>query len=83
MGVEGCITALVTSPMPLDDSQALALGQLLSSRLDRPVELSLTVDESVLGGLRIEVDGYLIDHTIANHLRGMKADMTRSLSDEP
>ena len=82
MEIKDTVIAEVTSAETLRQVQITSLQQLIESKLEKPVELVLNVDESVLGGLRIYVDGYLIDYTIKRQLREMQADIVRGMDDE-
>jgi len=68
----GKAQALVVSAAPLDDNQIAELSKLLSKKLSKNVEITATVDESLLGGLYIHVDGRLIDRTVKKQLNDLK-----------
>ncbi len=59
-------TVRVARPMPEDTKQRLA--QALERQYDRPVHLNVVVDESVLGGLRVEIGDEVIEGTVAGRL---------------
>jgi len=65
-------TAKVISAEPLEDSQVEMLRGMLARKLNKQVELEMSVDTTVIGGLNIYVDGYFIDRTIKQKLREMK-----------
>jgi len=65
-------TAKVISANPLEDSQANTLRDMLAEKLNKHVELELSVDPSIIGGINIYVDGYFIDRTIKRKLKEMK-----------
>ena len=71
------VTARVLSAAPYDEKQAESLRVTLSAKLDKHVELDLSVDPSVIGGPYIFVDGYYIDWTVKKRLR----DLTVSLKE--
>jgi len=70
-------TANIVSAVPLKEPQILKLKELLSKKLDKQVEIQTTVDESIIGGFYIRVDGYLIDHTVKTQLRDMKVHIEK------
>ncbi len=49
----------------------------LSKKYNRKIELELIVDESIVGGLRLEYEGNVHDDTINNYLHGLKANLTK------
>jgi len=69
---QGYMGAQITSAVPLRDSQRSALQQVLSRKLGKQVDLSLEVDPALIGGIRIYVDGRLIDRTVQKQLYDMK-----------
>ena len=65
----GEISAEVTSARPLSAAEADELKQLLKSRLGREPRLELTVDPSLLGGLRLKLGSRMIDFIVAHQAR--------------
>jgi len=75
---KGEIAAHVTSARPLSSSEADELKQLLKSRLGREPRLELTVDPSLLGGLRLKLGSRMIDSSLRTKLEGLRAAMKGS-----
>jgi len=75
-------TANVVSATPLHQGQITALGELLSKKLDKQVDISAKVEPSVMGGLSIHVDGLFIDQTLKRQLHDMKSTIKRSMAHE-
>jgi len=71
----GATTARVVSSVSLKPGQLCALQAAIEKKLGGPVEISLETDPSLIGGLTIEVDGRVIDHTVKQQLRGLKNAM--------
>ena len=69
------VTAKVLSAAPYDSDQAESLREILSTKLNKTVELELKVDPSLIGGPYIFVDGYYIDWTVKKRLRDMTIHM--------
>lgn len=66
----GITVADVTSAHPLTD----LLRQEITTKVDGGrLQLRETIDESVLGGIRIDLPGRRFDGTIARRLNGLKA----------
>ncbi|MCL2202129.1 MAG: ATP synthase F1 subunit delta [Oscillospiraceae bacterium] len=74
------VTAQVSSAIPLDEQQIIALKRMLAEKLGKIVELSLTVDSKLIGGPYIYVDGYYIDWTLKSKLRDLKVHMKEGCS---
>jgi len=68
----GRTTAVVVSAVMLSEDQLSVLKNVLSKKLNKQVEISAKVDSSLIGGLYIHVDGYLIDHTVKKQLSDLK-----------
>jgi len=75
---KGEIAAHVTSARALSSVEADELKQLLKSRLGREPRLELTVDSSLLGGLRLKLGSRMIDSSLRTKLEGLRAAMKGS-----
>lgn len=71
------LAAVVTAAIPLSDEQIERLERALTARYSTPVRASVVVDPSVVGGIRVAVDGELVDATIATRIERLR----RSLAD--
>lgn len=70
-------TAVVTSAVELSDAQKDQLKAKLEKRLGRTIRLECSVDESLLGGLVVRVDGKVIDGSLKHRLDEIKEVMNR------
>ncbi|MGW2094059.1 F0F1 ATP synthase subunit delta [Promicromonospora sukumoe] len=70
------LVAAVTSATVLTREQEQRLGALLERSYGRPVQLNVTVDPAVVGGLRIQVGADVVDSTVLSRL----ADAQRRLA---
>ena len=77
---QGKATADVVSASGLDKKQLSALKRMLSSKLDKTVDISVKVDPALVGGPFIRVDGYYIDQTVKTKLRNLAASMKEGCS---
>ncbi len=68
-------TAYVVSAVPLSDDQQRRLQEKLETISGGTVQLSCTVDESLLGGVRVELDGKVLDGSLKNRLHDVKEVM--------
>ncbi len=68
-------TAVVTSAVPLTEEEKDRLIQTLSARMGRTVTLTCTVDESLLGGMVVHVDGKVLDGSLRSRLHAVKEVM--------
>ena len=64
--------ATVTSAVPLKEAEAVALRAKLEKKFGRRITLKLQEDPDLLGGIRVEVDGRVIDGSIRNKLDEIK-----------
>ena len=65
-------TAVVTSAVPLTEEEKDRLAAALSARMGRTITLECTVDESLLGGLTVCVDGKVLDGSLRHRLHAVK-----------
>lgn len=65
---DGIATANITSAVELTDSEKESIRGKLEAKLARRVELVCSVDESILGGVVIRVDGSIMDGSLKTKL---------------
>ncbi|MQY12014.1 ATP synthase subunit delta [Streptomyces sp. RB5] len=70
------MVAVVTSAVPLSDTQKQRLGGVLARLYGRDMHLNLDVDPAVIGGIEVRVGDEVISGSIAERL----ADATRRLA---
>ncbi|PFG43980.1 ATP synthase F1 subcomplex delta subunit [Isoptericola jiangsuensis] len=70
------LVASVASATVLTQAQEERLGAILERSYGRPVQLNVTVDPTVVGGLRIQVGADVVDSTVLSRL----ADARRRLA---
>ena len=71
----GIAEAKVTSARPLSDGEKKKLIAALARRYDVKVEADYKVDPSLLGGMKVEISGMLLDGSARRRLDGVKADL--------
>jgi len=62
------VVAQVVAALPLDAEQRRRLGAALQRQYGRPVRLNVDVDPAVVGGLRVQVGGEVVDGTVSARL---------------
>ena len=67
----------VYSHKELSSEQKKQLVINLEKKHNRKIELENIVDRSIVGGLRIEFEGMILDDTINNYLQSLKANLTK------
>lgn len=70
-------TAYVTSAVALNDAEKEQLRTKLEKKLGRTIRLECAVDETLLGGLIVQVDGKVIDGSLKHRLHEIKEVMNR------
>ncbi len=70
-------SAFVTSAVELTEAEKTALKRKLEKISGNSVELHLSVDESLLGGLMVEMNGTVMDGTLRQRLREVKEVMNQ------
>lgn len=69
--------AVVTSAVPLSETQQQKLLQKLEQTFGKTVHAVYTVDPAVMGGLIVEMDGKVLDGSLRERLRDIKDVMHR------
>ena len=64
--------AVVTSAVALTDSQINALKSKLSTMSGKKITITAKIDPKVLAGIKVELDGKLLDGTVSGRLSGIK-----------
>lgn len=72
----GIAVAKVFSARPLTDAEKTKLIAALSRRYDVAVEAEYTVDPALLGGMKVEISGTLLDGSARRKLDGVRADLS-------
>lgn len=71
------LEGIVYSTRKLDEKELKNLENALNKKFDKKVELTNIIDESLIGGLSIYVDGKRIDNSIKNRLDSLKAHLLK------
>jgi F-type H+-transporting ATPase subunit delta len=70
------VVAHVVAALPLDEGQRGRLSAALQRQYGRPVRLNIDVDPDVVGGLRVQVGGELVDGTVSARLDEARRRLT-------
>ena len=65
---EATVDVELISASPLDDQQCQKISQALSSRLERRVNVAVSVDQSLIGGVLVRAGDTVIDGTVRGRL---------------
>ena len=71
----GKVRAKVIAARTLSERQIAALKVTLEKKLNKTVDITPEIDPSVIGGVYVYADGYVLDMTVRKRLRDMKAEM--------
>ncbi len=71
----GVVVAEVTTAVPLTDELRASITEKLTAALGRPVSLRESVDASILGGIRINVAGRVLDGSLSSQLDAMRSTL--------
>ena len=77
-GIEGTVTAEVTTAIPLDDEDSLKIARRLTSIAGKPVVLKQKVDPKLIGGIIIKIGDKLIDGSIRSKLDALRREIGRT-----
>jgi F-type H+-transporting ATPase subunit delta len=71
------MNAFVYSNRPLTKTELMKLNDNLSKKHNRTVKLENIVEPNIIGGLRVEFEGNVLDETINNYLQSLKRNLTK------
>lgn len=77
---EGLVHVQVTTAVPLTASLQRALREKIESSLGKTVELSLTVDEEILGGIRLRIGDRVADASVRHRLERLRILLTSPMA---
>jgi F-type H+-transporting ATPase subunit delta len=72
------LPVLVTSAVELDEQTVASLGQRISERTGRTVDLTARVEPDILGGIVLRVGNSILDASIRNRLEHLRKQVARS-----
>ena len=72
----GVADAQVVSAFPLDANQQASLAKALEKRFGRQLKVSVTVDASLIGGVRVTVGDEVLDTSVVARLEQMRVALT-------
>ena len=67
--------ATVITATPLSDDQAARVARGIAQRYGRDITVNRVVDPSVIGGVRVQVGGDVIDGTVATRLADLRLQL--------
>jgi F-type H+-transporting ATPase subunit delta len=68
----GRVRATVTTAVELDQAERDKVADQLSKRLGKEVRMTVVVDKSILGGLKLQYGDHLIDASVATKLQQLR-----------
>ncbi|MBT8493561.1 MAG: F0F1 ATP synthase subunit delta [Deltaproteobacteria bacterium] len=66
--VENMVDVTLTAATPVDEAQQARMIEALKKRFGRDVRLNFVLDESLLGGARLQAEDHVIDGTVRTRL---------------
>ena len=75
----GIAEATVTSAVALDEAQVRSLLSKLEELSGKTVHLRQKVDGSLLGGLKVEIEGKLLDGTVTGRLADIRKKVSQTV----
>ena len=69
----------LTSAAPLSSDQEMALVRTFNALVDRDVNLDISIDESLIAGLKVRLGDVVIENSISAHLEKIRTGVKESL----
>ncbi len=76
---ENVLRVRITSALPLEDQHLGAIVRKIETATVKRVEAEVAVDPSLMGGVKVEVGGYVMDGTVSGSLARMKEKLVYDL----
>ncbi|MFH1833667.1 MAG: ATP synthase F1 subunit delta [bacterium] len=77
---QGLVRVEVVTAVPLTEELVDALRAKIESSLDKTVELTLTVDREILGGLRLRIGDRVADASVRHRLERLRELLTSPMA---
>ena len=75
--VENRVDVVLTAASPVDESQRAKIIEALKRRLNREVNLQFRLDQSLIGGARLQVGDLVIDGSVRTGLEKLTSALVR------
>ena len=69
---DGMIKGLIYSALPMDEDRIEAFEEKIGATLEKKVSLANRIDKSLIGGVRIYIDGKLYDASVKTRLENIR-----------
>ena len=76
--VQNRIRAIATTAVPLSEETKRELVQNISGYLKADVVIENKVDDSIIGGIIIDIDGQELNASLAEHFKKLKLNITKN-----
>ena len=74
---QGIVQAEVVAADKLTDDQAKTIESRLKKHLGKDVELATSVDEDMIGGLKIKIEDQIFDYSLDHQLKSFKSKVLK------
>ena len=65
-------SAKVVTAMPLGDEESQSVRKALETAVSGSVEMEMSTDPTLVGGLKVEIDGHLFDGSVKGRLHALR-----------
>lgn len=65
------------SAYPLDKDQIFKIEESISNKINSKVKLTLVIDESLIGGIKVIIDNHIYDDSLLYKLEALKEELLR------
>lgn len=73
---DGVRQVWVSTAVPLAEKEQLDLENTLAAKLNAKIRLKTQVDESLIGGIKVQIDDTVYDASLSTQLRSLKESLT-------
>jgi len=72
---QGIVTASLITPIKIDDNLKNEISQLLHSKYNKTIELSSTIDSSIIGGFVLQIEDMQYDASVKTRLKKVRNEL--------
>ena len=74
---EGRVKGILWSAFPMDDAMKAKIEAVLKERMKKDVILTVMEDKSLIGGIKLNIQGTIIDGSLKRQLEALKENILK------
>lgn len=73
----GVKEGILYTAYPLTDNEITEIEKAMSSKVNNKVQLRMVIDESLIGGIKVDIENHIYDNSLSYKLESLKKELLR------